>query len=559
MIAMGTEAAAARPRIRPAATLILVRDGIAGIETLMLRRSARASFFAGAYVFAGGAVDRADDEPPALARLVGLTAAEANARLGLAEGAARYWIAAARECFEEVGILLARTAAGAFAGADTMARLASARTALHAGELAFADLLAREGLAVHGDDLVYTDHWITPAGRPRRFDTRFFLAIAPATQVDSSDRVEIVDSAWRRPGDVLDDFDAGSIELATATRAVLADLRTFASAADALAAVRARPLPRTKRPVVAQGARGEVIFRGTEPAYAEILWSDPEETAVTTYDMVPGEPKRLDRHVTRIIAPNAGMMTGPGTNTYLVGDDELAVIDPGPDVAAHVDAIVAAGDGRIRWIFCTHTHRDHSPAAAALRARTGARVVGMPAPSGMRQDDGFRPDVVAREGDTYGIGTLALRALHTPGHASNHVCYLLDATRMLFTGDHVMQGSTVIIDPPDGDMRAYLASLEALLAVDAAILAPGHGYLIGKPAEEIRRLLAHRAQREAKVVQALRAAPNATVEELVPLAYDDVPAQRHRAAARSLLAHLVKLEQEGAVVRDDVRYRLAVS
>jgi len=183
--------------------------------------------------------------------------------------------------------------------------------------------------------------------------------------------------------------------------------------------------------------------------------------------------------------------------------------------------------------------------------------VGAPAPPGLRQDEGFEADLAPVDGATYPIGAIALQALHTPGHASNHFCYLLRETRMLFTGDHVMQGSTVIINPPDGDMRAYLASLASLLAIDATILAPGDGYLIGRPADEIRRLLAHRAQREARVMEALRLAPGATVEELLPLAYADVPVERHRAAARSLLAHLVKLEHDGAVARDQERYRLA--
>lgn len=549
---------AARPRIRPAATLILLRDGAGGPETLMLRRSASAAFFAGAYVFAGGAVDVADGEPAALAHLAGLSAEDANATLGVGGDAQRYWMAAARECFEEAGILLARDDTGAFPDATTMARLAVDRTALNKGELAFADLLAREGLMVHARDFAYMDHWITPAGKPRRFDTRFFLAVAPAAQAGSSDEVEIVHSRWGRPADFLDDAKAGTIEIATATRVVLTELRDFATAAAAFDAIRARPAPEAKRPVVAQGVRGEVIFRGPEPEYAEVRWSDPDETTTTTYDLLPGAPKRLDRHVTRLIAPNPGVMTGPGTNTYLVGnDDELAVIDPGPDSAEHVEAIVAAGQGRIRWIFCTHTHRDHSPAARALQARTGARIVGAPAPQGMRQDESFRPDVVPQHDARYAVGGVTLRALHTPGHASNHFCWLLEETRMLFTGDHVMQGSTVIINPPDGDMRAYLASLDALVAVDPAILAPGHGYLIGKPRDEIARLIAHRARREAKVLDALRARSDATVEALVPLAYDDVPVERHRAAARSLLAHLHKLEQEGRVMRHDLHYRLA--
>ena len=140
-----------------------------------------------------------------------------------------------------------------------------------------------------------------------------------------------------------------------------------------------------------------------------------------------------------------------------------------------------AATGRIRWIFCTHTHVDHSPAAAKLKAITGAQVIGAPAPTEARQDATFLPDVVAEDGGVHAIGDVTLRALHTPGHASNHFCYLLEQTGMVFSGDHVMQGSTVIINPPDGDMRAYLRSLEALLDRNVAIIRPGTGISSASP------------------------------------------------------------------------------
>jgi len=166
------------------------------------------------------------------------------------------------------------------------------------------------------------------------------------------------------------------------------------------------------------------------------------------------------------------MMTGPGTNTYLVGERELAVIDPGAG-----DRLAPRENRRRRQgphplVLCTHTHVDHSPAAAVLKAATGAQLLGRAAPAG--QDATFAPDRVLSHNDRVVFDGVTLRALHTPGHASNHLCYLLEQTRMLFTGDHVMQGSTVVINPPDGDMRAYLDSLEMLLAEDLAILAPGH-------------------------------------------------------------------------------------
>ena len=184
-------------------------------------------------------------------------------------------------------------------------------------------------------------------------------------------------------------------------------------------------------------------------------------------------------------------------------------------------------------------------------------MLGRPAPEG--QDASFKPDRVPADGERLELGGVALRAVHTPGHASNHLCYLLEASKMLFTGDHVMQGSTVVINPPDGDMRAYLGSLEKLLAEDLAIIAPGHGYLIGAPHQEIRRLLAHRMAREKKVVSAMEKLAAASLEELLPLVYDDVPQRVHRWAARSLTAHLDKLVAEGAARVSGGRYTLVKS
>jgi glyoxylase-like metal-dependent hydrolase (beta-lactamase superfamily II) len=336
---------------------------------------------------------------------------------------------------------------------------------------------------------------------------------------------------------------------------MLRELARFATVDEAIAHARAKGPIEANRPVVAQGGTGQRIFRRGDAAYAEIHWSDPEETTQTTYDLSPGVPKRLDRFVTRVIAPNPGKMTGPGTNTYVVGDDELAVIDPGPALDAHVGAILACGGARIRWILCTHTHRDHSPAARALQAATGARIIGLPPPAGASQDADFAPDRRPAHGEHLAIAGVTLRAMHTPGHASNHVCYLLEETRMLFSGDHVMQGSTVVINPPDGDMRAYVASLEALLGEDIAIIAPGHGYLIGTPQRELRHLLRHRAWREAKVLGALARHDGATCAELVPDVYAEVPTRLHDVAARSLLAHLDKLVADRRVrAGNDGRY-----
>jgi glyoxylase-like metal-dependent hydrolase (beta-lactamase superfamily II) len=272
--------------------------------------------------------------------------------------------------------------------------------------------------------------------------------------------------------------------------------------------------------------------------------------------IVAGEVVQVSPLVRRITAPNPGMMTGPGTNAYIVGTGELALIDPGPESEPHLNAMLAAVGDRLRWILCTHTHIDHSPGARALKAATGAEVLGMRAPNDGRQDTDFAPDRVLGHGEVLDCGDFALRAVHTPGHASNHLCYLLEREKLLFTGDHIMQGSTVVIGPPDGDMVAYLASLEALFGLDLARIAPGHGHPIETPHDEVRRLIAHRLKREQKVMDAVAATGSpATLDELVAVVYDDTSPRLHPVARRSLHAHLLKLERDGRVSQNDERWK----
>jgi glyoxylase-like metal-dependent hydrolase (beta-lactamase superfamily II) len=279
--------------------------------------------------------------------------------------------------------------------------------------------------------------------------------------------------------------------------------------------------------------------------------------AIVREKIVPGELVRINGLVRRITAPNPGMMTGPGTNAYILGREALAVIDPGPDIAEHCKRLVDEVGGRLRWILCTHTHLDHSPNARALKAATGAEVLGFAkVPEDGRQDTAFKPDRALRDGDVLETPEFRLRALHTPGHASNHLCYFLEEQKLLFTGDHVMQGSTVVISPPDGDMIVYLAMLERLLGFEQAGFAPGHGHVIERTHDEVRRLLAHRLKREEKVVEAFAAKNPATLDELVPRAYNDVAPQVHPVARRSLHAHLLKLQQEKRVAAEGDAWRL---
>jgi len=256
---------------------------------------------------------------------------------------------------------------------------------------------------------------------------------------------------------------------------------------------------------------------------------------------VPGVARALSPLARRIVAPNPGLMTGPGTNTYLVGIDEIAVIDPGPDDESHLDAIVGCGGDRIRWILLTHTHADHAPGAAGLRERTGAEVLGF-APR-----DGVRLDGRIPGGHRIEATEFRLRVIHTPGHASNHLCFLLEEERMLFSGDHIMQGSTVVIRPPDGDMTAYLGSLEAVRKLRLRSIAPGHGHLIEQPTEVIDHYLRHRHEREKQILDALAAAGTAKIDQLVAEVYVDVPAELHPVARYTVHAHLLKLAAEGRV------------
>ena len=263
-----------------------------------------------------------------------------------------------------------------------------------------------------------------------------------------------------------------------------------------------------------------------------------------------GEVTRIAPHVWRVVATNAGPLTGPGTNSYVVGATRSIVIDPGPADPTHLERILEVADGRIATIVCTHSHTDHSPGAAPLVARTGATVVGLPAPRvDEYQDDTYWPTHRPADGERVADGAFELTVLHTPGHASNHVCLLEAASGLLFTGDHLMHGSTVAILPPDGSMSQYLESLARLRTVAVRDLAPGHGALIEDAHAEIERVIAHRMKREAKVVAALESRGTAALDDILPEIYADVPVAMHPMARYSLLAHLLKLEEDRRMLR----------
>ena len=281
---------------------------------------------------------------------------------------------------------------------------------------------------------------------------------------------------------------------------------------------------------------------------------------------------RPDRVVTlhplvrRVLADNPSPFTYWGTQTYLVGDnDGVAVIDPGPDLEPHIDAVIEAlGGVPAIALVCTHTHRDHSPATRALKQRTGAPIIGC-APlalddSGPRADAAFDvdyvPDRVLGDGEAIGGKGWTLKAVATPGHTSNHLCFALPEANSLFTGDHVMGWSTTVISPPDGDMAAYMASLDLLMQRDDAIYYPAHGEPIEQPQRFVRGLAGHRKHREGQILRLLdegeRVIPN-----LVEKMYVGIDPKLHPAAGRSVLAHLIDLEARGMVVHSGDDWRRA--
>jgi glyoxylase-like metal-dependent hydrolase (beta-lactamase superfamily II)/8-oxo-dGTP pyrophosphatase MutT (NUDIX family) len=542
---------------RTAASIVLLRDGDAGLEVLMLRRAERhGDIRSGAAVFPGGVLDAADR----LAHpwVLGPSDELASQRLGLAEGGLDYWIAAVRECFEEVGLLLATGEAGQ--PIDLAARAADLhpwRARLNDRTATIDQFCRHFGLTLDLRGMVYSGHWLTPPGVPQRFDTRFFTAMAPPGQSAVADAGEAQELMWLAPKAALD--PARELKLLPVTRRTLQELARFASAADAYGDALERREVRLMMPRLAKSAKGTTILLPEESAYAEVGRLDPEGRIDAWADIAPGRSVRLSERIRRVTAPNPGVMTGPGTNSYLVGSPggEWAVIDPGPDDDQHLRALIAAAPGPVTRILVTHTHVDHSPGAAGLRRATGAPVLGRRALHAAGHDPQFAPSEELEHGQRITLGAGAtLRVIHTPGHASNHLCYLLEEEKTLFTGDHVMQGSTVVINPPDGDMSEYLRTLRDLLDEDVEWLAPGHGFLVAQPHQVIRALIEHRLRREARVRDALGRHAPCAIDALLPDVYADVHSALYPVAARSLLAHLLKLRTDGEAGSDGERWWL---
>jgi recombination protein RecT len=315
------------------------------------------------------------------------------------------------------------------------------------------------------------------------------------------------------------------------------------------------------RPLWVSSPRGALYkgdverFSEHEPPYGELELVVPDGRVLHSLDWQHERAVPLLKNVLRLTAPNPGYMTGPGTNTYIVGEaGQWAVIDPGPDDERHVQRIAElVGDG-LKYILCTHAHPDHAPGAAILKRLTGAPILGAPSGPNFRSEWQFTPDRTLVDGERLALGDTTLRAVHTPGHASNHLCFLLEEDRLLLSGDHINNGSTVVIDPPDGNMADYLEALHRLLHEPIDYILPAHGWALGPAHEAIRHLINHRMAREAKVLGAVRRARSAPMGQLLPVVYDDVRPELHAVATRSLLAHMQKLQEDGLVEQVDDRW-----
>lgn len=527
--------------VRPAATVLLLRDSPQGVEVLMTRRSLTASFAPGAYVFPGGGIDAADAQAHGQA-----TRRPTQSDLHLTQA-----IAAIRESFEELGVLLAVRPDGAPATAKDVAALDR--------KAPFLPQAAARGLWLAAADVFVLAHWITDRDLPRRFDVPFLVARMPEGQTPVADEAEQFEPVWVRPADALARHKEGHFFIIFPTIRTLERLLQYANVEAVLADCARTDEPLwTSCPRAGLLAGHEARYMEHEQPYGELELVCPDGQMLHALDWQSEAPVALLKNVQRLTAPNAGFMTGPGTNSYLVGDPDTGyvAIDPGPADAEHLERLWRAAGGQIKAIVCTHSHPDHSPGAKPLQAMCAdpkPPILGLPSAPTARAASAFTPDLPLQNNELVALHssrpgheiTHTLRAVHTPGHAANHLCLVLEEDGLLFSGDHILNGSTTVVDPPDGDMTAYLDSLDRLAHLcageDLRFILPAHGYVLGDAAGQIARLKAHRLAREAKILAAMQARPEGSMDDWVALAYDDVPERVWPLAKRSMLAHVERL------------------
>jgi glyoxylase-like metal-dependent hydrolase (beta-lactamase superfamily II)/8-oxo-dGTP pyrophosphatase MutT (NUDIX family) len=500
---------------RDASTVILARrtpDG--GYEVLLTRRPDTMRFMGGNYVFPGGALDESDCSaeieslsvisPPRAREMIGEDIPPERA-LGL-------FCCAARELFEEVGVLLAQDREGKRVDpAAVRERYAGRHREAAQDADAFAVFLRSEGLVLATDALVWHGRLVTPEAAPIRFDARFFVAAMPDGQTLVLDPDEVPEAMWIAPTDAIKGAEAERLPIPIPTMSILQGLSEI-------------------------------------PSFDELLGG-----ARVTREILSAPLSPL---VSYVLAPNPGMMTLAGTNTYVVGRGETVIIDPAVPDPIYIEAVVreAANRGAPRLVLLTHMHSDHTGGAEAIVREFGCPVAAW---KGALENYAFVTQAVDDE-EKISIGGATLRALHTPGHASHHLCYLLEEERSLFAGDVVAGLGTVVIAPPDGSLADYMQTLARLASLDVTRIFPAHGPTIEDGPGKLAEYISHRKDRERQVIEAMTAGET-EIPKMVKRIYTDVDEKLHKVAEMSVLAHLEVLERAGRARRDGDKWTLAGS